>query len=241
MKDPNGDISNQIGVGSNDEADNSLNIINVLIADHNPLTRLGMVALLDQQTDFEVVGKVHDSESAVQAAASLLTDLVIINRNLPNKGYLKAVSKIRNILPIAKVVVVVDQQNDAELERVIRVGGHGYLTSDITPNSLFQIFRGVMRGEAAVSRRSMGDFLRKFSEQTSLVDDRPLSVFQRLHPREREVLALLVNNGASNKKIAQALGIAENTVKNHLKSIIEKLKVKNRGQAAIFASQNGFF
>lgn len=216
------------------------NNIKVLIADQYALTRSGLAALLNAQSDFETIGDVPDCDSVIEAANRQVPDLIIINRNLPEHGYLRATRSIRKSVPKTKVVIVADQHNDEDLRQVIEAGGHGYITSDITPASLFRIFRGVIHGEAAVSRQTMGSLLRNFSQHAKLIDAHPTTVLKKLCPREREVLELLAKSGASNKRIALDLGIAENTVKNHLKAILEKLNVENRVQAATFASQNGF-
>ncbi len=236
MNSQNRDTSNQNSLGYNDMP----NLFKVLIADHFALTRSGLAALLDDQLDFQVISEVQNCDRAIECAERLMPDLVIINRNLPANGYLKAAYTIRNTLERAKVVIVADEHNDLELNKVIEAGCQGYVTSDITPASLFQMFRGVMGGELAVSRRAMGMLLRDFSKQSHVINHHPAVLLKTLGVREKQVLSLLVKSGASNKKIASELGIAENTVKNHLKSILEKLNVKNRVQAAIFASENGF-
>jgi len=211
--------------------------IRVLLVDDHALFRKGIASLLAAEPGFEVVGEAEDGVRAVERARELIPDLIVMDLNMPRAGGAEATRRILEEFPYVKIVILTVSDDDKDLFDAVRGGAHGYLLKKIEPKALFDTLRGVMRGEASISRtmaaKLMGEFSRQNARAASGAERRP-----ELSPREVEVLGL-VAHGKSNKEIAAALDIAENTVKNHLKNILEKLHLANRVQAATFALREG--
>jgi DNA-binding NarL/FixJ family response regulator len=166
-----------------------------------------------------------------------MPDLVVMDLNMPHTGGLDATRRILQEFPYIKIVILTVSEDDRDLFEAIKAGAQGYLLKKIEPKALFDTLRDVMRGGASISRvmaaKLMGEFSRQANRTGSGADPSP-----HLSPRETGVLEL-VAQGKSNKEIAATLDIAENTVKNHLKNILEKLRLENRVQAATFALRQG--
>lgn len=212
--------------------------IRVLLVDDHALFRKGIVSLLAAESGFEVVGEAEDGLRAVERARELMPDLIVMDLNMPRAGGAEATRRILEEFPYVKIVILTVSEDDKDLFEAVRGGAHGYLLKKIEPKALFDTLRGVMRGEASISRmmaaKLMGEFRRESVNRTGTGVHRAAE----LSPREGEVLTL-VAEGKSNKEIATALDIAENTVKNHLKNILEKLHLENRVQAAAYALRQG--
>ena len=205
--------------------------IRILLVDDHALFRKGIASLLTSEPGFDVIGEAGDGVQAVALAQELMPDLILMDVNMPRGGGLDATRRIAEALPYVKIVMLTVSDSDEDLFDAVRCGAQGYLLKKIEPKALFDTLRGVMRGEASISRmmaaKLMGELRRDGTDRAP-----------ELSPRETEVLKL-VAQGQSNKEIATALEIAENTVKNHLKNILEKLHLENRVQAATFALRQG--
>jgi DNA-binding NarL/FixJ family response regulator len=166
-----------------------------------------------------------------------MPDIILMDVYMPKMGGLEATRRIKEVLPYVKIVMLTASEEDKDLFEAIKAGAHGYLLKKIEPQDLFQNLRGVFLGEAPMSRSTATKLLDEFARlsQSDPVWARPQ---EKVSPREREVLELLTQ-GATNKEIASCLGISENTVKNHLKNILEKLHLENRVQAAAYALRQG--
>ena len=212
--------------------------IRVLLVDDHALFRKGIASLLAGEPGFEVVSEAGDGLQAVALAKELMPDVIVMDVNMPRASGLDATRQITEALPYVKIVMLTVSEDDQDLFDAVRCGAHGYLLKRIEPKALFDTLRGVMRGEASISRmmaaKLMGEIRRDAANRTgSGANPNPA-----LSPREIGVLEL-VTEGKGNKEIAATLGIAENTVKNHLKNILEKLRLENRVQAATFALREG--
>ncbi|MFQ5989644.1 MAG: response regulator [Candidatus Methylomirabilales bacterium] len=214
-----------------------MEIIRVLLVDDHALLRTGVAGLLKMGPDFEVVGQVQDGEEALKKAKELMPDLVLMDIYMPGMGGIEATRQIKQVLPYVKIVMLSVSDKDEDLFDAIKAGAHGYLNKKIEPEEFLRVLRGVFRGEAPVSGFTATKILDEFARVARLDPERAHAQ-GKLSPREREVLELLTS-GATNKEIASSLGIAENTVKNHLKNILEKLHLENRVQAAAFALRKG--
>ena len=209
--------------------------IRVLLADDHALFRGGVASLLAAESDFEVVGEAADGSQALEMARELMPDVILMDISMPGMDGLESTRRIKAEFPYVKIVILTASDRERSLFEAVKSGAQGYLLKKIEPEALYGTLRGVVRGEAPVSRVMAARLLEEFARQTR--DPAPPMV-SALTARETDVLEL-VARGWSNKEIAAALAITENTVKNHLKNILEKLHVANRVQAATFALREG--
>jgi DNA-binding NarL/FixJ family response regulator len=208
----------------------------ILLVDDHVLFRKGMSRLIDSQPDLEVVAEAEDGIQAVQFARRFKPDLILMDIHMPDCDGHEATRLIVNDWPEAQIVMLTVSDDDQDLFTAIRNGAIGYLVKKIEPEELFSRLRGIAQGEAPISRVMAGRILREFARVDT--DGPPPDSTRSLTPREREVLQL-VTKGMTNKEIGAQLHIAENTVKNHLRNILEKLHLQNRAQAAAYAVREG--
>lgn len=208
--------------------------IRLLLVDDHALFRKGLASMLRDQLDFEVVAEAQDGQEALAKAKELMPDVILMDIYMPGCDGLEATRRIKEALPYVKIVILTVSEEDQNLFSAIQSGAQGYLLKKIEPGELFEMLRGVVKGEAPISRATGAKILNEFARQVKR--GREEDPGEQLSPREREVLELLTK-GSTNKEIAAALGISDNTVKNHLRNILDKLHLKNRVQAAAFALQ----
>ena len=211
--------------------------IRVLLVDDHPLFRKGIASLLSAEPGFEVLGEASDGQEAIEKARDLMPDVILMDISMPGVNGLEATQRIKQEIPYVRIVILTVSDEDQNLFEAIKSGAQGYLLKKIEPQTLFQTLRGVLEGEAPLSRVMATKLLAEFARQRRAASE-PRTPTATLTEREKEVLGLLAA-GKTNKEIAGALGIAENTVKNHLKNILEKLHLENRVQAATFALREG--
>jgi len=211
--------------------------IRVLLVDDHPLFRKGIASLLSSEPGFEVLGEASDGQEAIEKARDLMPDVILMDISMPGVNGLEATQRIKQEIPYVRIVILTVSDEDQNLFEAIKSGAQGYLLKKIEPQTLFQTLRGVLEGEAPLSRVMATKLLAEFARQRRAASE-PRTPTATLTEREKEVLGLLAA-GKTNKEIAGALGIAENTVKNHLKNILEKLHLENRVQAATFALREG--
>lgn len=207
----------------------------VLLVDDHALFRKGVAGLLERE-GFQVVGEAPDGREGLAKAKELKPDAVLMDIYMPGMDGLEATRRIMEAVPSARVVVLTVSDEDQNLFEAIKAGAQGYVLKSVEPEALFQILRGVVRGEAFVSPSMAAKILEEFARlgrQAAQGTSR-----SKLSGREQEVLEFLAR-GAANKEIASALNISENTVKNHLKSIMEKLHLENRVQVVAYALREG--
>ena len=207
--------------------------IHILLVDDHALLRKGLASLLRAEPDFEVVGEAADGLDAIAQASALRPDVILMDVRMPGMSGPEAVRHVLAALPDVKVLMLSMSDDEDAVFEAVRNGAHGYLLKTAEPAELFEGLRGVIRGEAPLSAGLAVKLLREFARQAH-EPPAPAQPQDALSPREKEILTL-VADGKSNKDIATALGIAENTVKNCVKTILEKLQLENRVQAAVFA------
>ena len=211
--------------------------VRVLVVDDHALFRRGLVSLLSGQRDFQVVGEAANGREALSQARDSMPDIVLMDIAMPDVDGLEATRRIKQDIPYVRIVILTVSDDDQSLFEAIKAGAQGYLLKKIEPQALLNTLRQVARGEACISRSMATKLIGEFARQARGATPAPVASFG-LSQREKEVLDL-VARGKSNKEIAVTLAIAENTVKNHLRNILEKLHLENRVQAATFALREG--
>jgi DNA-binding NarL/FixJ family response regulator len=201
----------------------------VLVADDHSLFRDGIISLLEA-AGFEVVAQVGNGQMAVEETLRLHPDLVLMDISMPLLNGLEALRQIKAALPATQVVMLTVSDDDADLFEAIKCGAHGYLLKDLNAYEFLEMLEGLQRGEAAITRKTVKRLMEGFAassrQRHHLVED--------LTHREIQLLQL-VAEGFSNKALAQKLSISENTVKYHLKKILQKLGTQNRTEAVAYA------
>jgi two-component system nitrate/nitrite response regulator NarL len=201
----------------------------ILIVDDHPVTREALAALL-QQSGFTVAGQAADGETAIEQAAELAPDLILLDLSLPGMNGLEALPRLRAAAPAAEVVVLTASGTEENLLGAIRGGAAGYLLKSEPPERIVEFLRGVARGEAALSgaiARRLLDTVRETGGRETGVPD---SIAAELTAREVEVL-LLLDDRLETDEIAKRLFISEHTVRSHVKSVLRKLGVSSRREA----------
>jgi two-component system NarL family response regulator len=207
--------------------------IRVLIVDDHLLFRAGLVSLFATCPDFSVVGEASGGEEALILLDRLNPDLILLDVRMPVVGGLETLRRIRAIHPGVHVVMLTASEDENDLFEAIKAGAHGYILKSADPDDFFRQLHGVMQGEAALSGFLTAKILKEMSAASRTTPE-----VGDLTQREAEVLRL-VAEGASNKEIATRLSITENTVKKHLRNILDKLHLQNRTQAATYALREG--
>jgi DNA-binding NarL/FixJ family response regulator len=201
-----------------------------MVADDHEVVREGLRTFLRLQQGIEVVGEADDGAAAVEEAARLAPDVVLMDLVMPELDGIEAMRRIRAQRPQTRVIVLTSFGDDEKLMPAVRAGAAGYLLKSAPPAEVVRAIRAAHDGEAVIDPKAAGRLLDVLSEAGP--DTHGLT------PREREVLALLCH-GLSNKRIAGELGLAEKTVKTHVGHIFGKLGVTDRTQAALIALREG--
>ena len=200
-------------------------MIRILIAEDHLIARVGVTTIINMQADMTVVAEAANGLQAVEMHRHHRPDVTLMDVRMPAMNGIDAVAAIRSEVPDARIIALSTYGGDEDIRRALQNGVRSYLTKDVLHDELLRAIHAVHAGETYLPAA-----VRAALEASSLLTE--LSV------REREVLALIVK-GNGNKQIAYTLGIAEHTVKNHVKSILAKLNVEDRTQAATEAIQRG--
>jgi DNA-binding NarL/FixJ family response regulator len=209
--------------------------LRVLVADDHRLFRQGLIGLMRTRRDLvEVIGEASTGEEVVRLAAQLRPDVVLMDIQMPEGDGLQATACIRAAFPDMAVIMLTASESDEHLYEAVRLGAAGYLLKNLDAEELFELLQGVSQGEAALTRAMASRLLKNVAHHAQHSE----SDRDALTEREIEVLRL-VAQGASNPQIAEKLFITVNTVKVHLRNILEKLRVENRAQAAAYAVRCG--
>jgi DNA-binding NarL/FixJ family response regulator len=204
----------------------------VLIVDDHAVFRRGLELVLAEEADLQIVGEASDGLEAIERAADLLPDVIVMDVRMPGVGGIEAARRIRHARPATKVVMLTGSEDEEDLFAAVRVGATGYLLKEAAIAELAGAVRAVARGQALITPSMATKLLGEFNLLSRRVDSHDTS--PKLTDRETEVLRL-VAKGMSNKEIAADLVIAENTVKNHVRNILEKLQLRSRMEAAMYA------
>ena len=201
----------------------------VLIVDDHPLTRDALATLL-AGNDFDVVGQASDGQEAIELAAKLRPQLVLLDLSMPGLDGLSALPGLREAVPDAEVIVLTASGTEENLLAAIRAGAAGYLLKSEPPDRIVDFLRGVARGEAALSGEVARSLLEQVREGGYRNGGVPDDIAGALSAREVEVL-LLLDEHLGTDDIAKRLFISEHTVRSHVKSLLHKLNVSSRREA----------
>ena len=208
--------------------------IRILLVDDHTLFRSGIRLLLQRNRDFEVVGEAADGLEGVKRAKELKPDIVLLDLHMLGLSGLDALGLILQESPSCQVVLLTVSEDAEDLALALKKGAAGYLLKNIDADYLLESLRKVMQSDAVISPEMTAKLVASFRKAAPPV----LNELKKLTPREGEMLAQLAL-GLSNKEIARKLEVAESTVKIHLQSVLKKLGVNNRVQAAIYAVEHG--
>lgn len=216
--------------------------IAVLIVDDHPLFRQGLRDVLATESDLKVVGEAEDGEQALAAVSELQPDVVIMDINIPTLNGIQATQRLKSDWPEIGVIILTAYDDDEQVCHAIRAGASAYYPKDVSPDNLIDSIRLVNQGKFVIGRQVLDtegietwlkEAIARFGAERGDTQLSPLS------PREMEILQT-ITQGLSNKEIAYTLGISHQTVKNHITSILRKLDVEDRTQAAVFALKRGW-
>jgi DNA-binding NarL/FixJ family response regulator len=214
--------------------------VRILIAEDQALVRRGTALLLSMEPDMEVVGQACDGIEAVEMAKRLVPEIVLMDLHMPRQGGVAATREITGTLPGTQVLVLTTLNDDETVFEAVRAGAHGYLLKDVTEQELLETIRALRRGESRLTpqiARKVMDQFRRLAESSGNPDgaaaERP-DAAEALSEKEEKILNL-ITDGLSNRQIANAMFLAEGTVKNYVSRIMEKLHANTRTALAVIS------
>ncbi|MGH3413252.1 MAG: response regulator [Marmoricola sp.] len=206
--------------------------VRVILVDDQELFRRGLTMLLGAEPDIDVVGEAGDGVSAVDLAVEKVPDVVLLDVRMPKRSGLQACIQIREQVPSARIVMLTVSDEEHDLYESVKNGASGYLLKDASIDEVAQAIRLVAGGQSLISPSMAVKLIDEFKEMTRRGRDQVPT--PRLTDRELEVLRL-VARGMNNREVARQLYISENTVKNHMRNILEKLQLHSRMEAVMYA------
>jgi len=208
-----------------------------MVIDDHILFREGLISLFNSSSDFKIVGEAGSVRGAIKKAKLLQPDIILMDFSLPDGTGLDATKAILKEIPECQIVFLTIYEADEKLFKAIRAGAKGYLPKNVSASDLIPSLHALERGEMAISRKMASSIAVEFAKSDSHSSIKE-EVFTKLSSRELDVLCEL-QPGVSNFAIAQRLFISENTVKQHMRKVLNKLGVKNRREASLIAQQAG--
>ena len=218
--------------------------IKVLVADNHPIFRQGIRGVLERESDIEVIGEASDGKQAVSLARSMAPDVVLLDMHLPSMNGLDAARTIKTHLPRTAVILLSALDDEDQLFEAIKVSASAFFQKDVRPDTLVEALRRANAGEylineSVLTRPLVASRVLKQFRDLSMTEQGTEPIYVPLSAREIEVLDYIAR-GNSNKEIARALKISDQTVKNHITSILRKLAVNDRTQAVVYAIRRGW-
>ncbi len=212
-------------------------MLRILLVDDHVLFRKGLAALLAARPDMQVVGEAGDGLEAIDMARDTLPDVILMDINMPKCDGLEATRQIKREIPLVTIVMLTVSEDDKHLFEAIKSGAQGYLLKNLEPYQLYDLLESLSRGEAPLSGVIAAKILKEFTRSSPASSKEP-QVLDELTSRESTILQLIAE-GLTNAEIATHLVVSENTVKIHVRNILEKLHLQNRIQAAVYAVRQG--
>lgn len=211
----------------------------ILLIDDHTLFRSGLKLLLRRQSDFEVVAEAADGVEGLKRARELRPDVILLDLNMPGISGLEVLHILTQDLPESAVIILTVSEEGEELAAALRGGARGYLVKNADADALVQAIRRAVAGEPAIDPAMTAKLVEQFRQQAQAAPDpAPAAQRSRLTPREMQVAQLLAR-GASNKVIANHLGVTESTVKIHVQNVLKKLNLTSRVQIAVYMVEHG--
>lgn len=216
----------------------------IMLVDDHPLFRQGLRRVLEAEEDLEVIMEVSDGEEALRLARQLTPNVVLMDINLPRMNGLQVTRELKQVAPEVAIIMLTAYHDDEQIFHSVRAGAAAYFPKDVTPRRLVEAIRQVSKGNYVVddevlNKPEVATWLLQQFDKVAYVDGMPNDMFAPLSPREMEILQHIAR-GQSNKEVAYELGISRQTVKNHMTSILRKLAVNDRTQAALYAVRRGW-
>ena len=218
--------------------------IRILIVDDHALFRVGIANILSRERDLDVVGEAADGRAALEMSGMTTPTIVLMDLSLPAPGGLETTQRIRREYPATAVIVMAQEEDEESLFASIKAGAAAFVIKDISPEDLIHVIRRVSQGEFLIndkvfSKPAVASRVLKEFRELAVYGQEAQPIFAPLSPREVEILDNIAQ-GMTNKQVAYALSISEQTVKNHMSSILRKLAVNDRTQAVVYAMRQGW-
>lgn len=208
--------------------------IRVIVADDHALFRRGLEMVLESESDIEVVAEANDGNEVVALAEQHMPDLVLMDVRMPGRSGIEATQAIKDAVPHTKILMLTISDEEEDLYDAIKAGANGYLLKEISIEEVAGAIRSVHMGQSLISPSMASKLLNEFAAMARKDEEKQQMPAPRLTDREMEVLTL-VAQGLNNRDIAKQLYISENTVKNHVRNILEKLHLHSRMEAVVYA------
>lgn len=224
------------------EASRDLGYIAVAVVDDHPFFRQGVRDVLSSEPGITVVAESDNGETALELLSQLQPHVVLMDVNLPGMNGLQVTQRLKSRCPNVNVIILTAYDDEEQIYHAIRIGASAYFAKDVDPAQLLDTIHAVAKGYYVIANKRMTPeqaeqwLLELYKRYGMMPDD---ATFSPLTNREMEILELIIN-GLSNKEIAMELGISQQTVKNHITSILAKLNLSDRTQAAIYALRHGW-
>ena len=216
----------------------------ILIVDDHALYRVGIRNILEREPDLEIVAEADDARTALDASFATNPDVILMDLSLPAPGGIETTQRVKRELPAAAIIVLSTEEDEDALFDAIKAGAAAFILKDIAPEDLVMVIRRVVAGEYLIndkvfSKPAVASRVLKEFRELAVYGQEAAPIFAPLSPREVEILDNIAQ-GMTNKQVAYALSISEQTVKNHMSSILRKLSVNDRTQAVVYAMRQGW-